>query len=601
MKTRILHILTILLITAGLNADLLENSSVISRSMGGCACPGDISSVALNPAMSLQSYQCTFSGSNYLLYDNARFNMLCYQQRFPESSLSILFARFQKDNIEIRQNLADEPKYTYDSEMAAILNYSLMLPLNIAAGINFKTYSIDIYNYKSNNPLGLDIGIYRNIFQSGEESKNRFSIGAGVAVSNFITPKLIMCEQSETYKTKSRISTEFKMTLSPHFNQNKASIDYDTLILNIDYIKNIMCGLEYKKGNYACRIGYNPDLAYKVSGGMGMYIGDIAINYSFTPFIDYGLHYLEMVYKFGEKVESEIQSEDIDEQRILINNTRSLYSKCYQEALSMIDEGKYEESVILLERIMPLEKENPKAKELIKICNTKISYGKIKAINTDFSNALNTNDIKSAYHQYFMVLDIDPFSVVSTDMNEKLRGPEIESKITRDTKDFYEQYVETIVKNIDKYLSKNNFDKAENEIIKLNLLEPRNKNTALYIFNLNEQKARYINSLMDDGLKYCEYNEYEKAYLCYKAAYKISGEKELQDKIRYVRVKYSTQNEIDTSQMLNHQKQYYQAALAFAKNESTATDLFTELKRANITYDFDLLETMLMKHAKIKP
>ena len=575
--------------------DILENPSVVSSSLGNILYIQDPASVVLNPVVCQTLPQSCFYASYMYLGDSTRYNCLVYSDRISEISYSILFSQIYDGNISIRENLIDEEQKTYSSKILGMVSLGYVLPLNIVIGGSVKTVYYDIYNTKSNIPLGLDIGAYKNVISFGNVLRNKVDIDLAISLSNIFGPVVKIGTYTEEYKLSPRVALNISATLFPRYNFKKELLLYDKTSLYCDFYSNPVnygVGLEYNRDKYFLRVGYNNKSYKKYSFGLGANFGSISLNYSFVPFYGVGLHSLDFTYFWGEKQEvTEQTPAELEDFLQVQKKAFRIAEKYLRDAEDLVKSKKYESALDLLSKIYPVSKDNKKITELIDIANNAILSTKISKIYADFVKASNIGDFISMYDCVLQAIDASPESNETKQMVDDFAKVQIPNSRIFVVNDKKSVAVNKMKQNIEKYVLDHEFEKAVYELKKLQHISYQD-----YLEQksfVDKEIKDYSVELVKKAMSFIKENKISLAYLCLKEAYRVSKDENVKLQLQEIQNKIKKPDLYDE---LYQKKLYYLACVYFATEDyQNAKNTFLQLRSLNPCFEFDLLEESLRK------
>jgi len=574
--------------------DILERPSVVSSSLGGVVYMSDPASVVLNPAVSRVVEQSCFYASYVYLGDSTRYNCLVYIDRFDKLSYSILFAQIYDDGIEIRKSIIDEGQTTYMSKILGMLSLGYVLPQNFVLGASLKTVYYDIYQTRSNIPVGFDVGVYKNIWSFGNVLRNQISFSGAFALNNILGPKVkIGSDNIEEYKLSTRFSLNISATLFPRYNFKKELLLYDKLSLFCDfYSQQTSFGVEYNKDKYFIRIGYNNKSFKNYSFGLGANFGSVSLNYSFVPFYDVGLHSLDFAYFWGEKQEIEQKTPaELEDFLQVQKKALRIAEKYLRDAEDLIKAKKYESALDLLYRVYPISNDNKKIVELIDIANNAIVSTKINKIYSDFIKASSIGDFISMYDCVLQAIEVSAESNETKQMVEEFAKVQIPNSRIFVVNDKKSVAVNKIKQNIQNYVLDHEFENAISELKKLQLISYQD-----YVEQksfVDKEIKEYSVELVKKAMNFIKEEKINLAYLSFKEAYRVSKDEDIQLQLKQLQNKIKKPDLYDE---LYQKKLYYLACVYFAVEDyANAKKTFLQLRILNPTFEFDLLEESLRK------
>ena len=573
--------------------DIMERPSVVSSSLGGVFYKQDPASVVLNPAATRIIQQSCFYASYMYLDNSTRYNCLVYVDRYDNLSYSILFSQLYDDDIIVRQSLTDEGFKTYASKILGMISLGYLLPYNFVLGGSLKTVYYDIYETKSNIPLGVDLGVYKNLFSYGNVLRNQIVISSALSLSNIFGPKVKIGSYTEKYPLSIRLSLNFMLTMFPRYNFKKELLLYDKLSLFCDfYSQQTSFGVEYNKDKYFIRIGYNNKSFKNYSFGLGANFGSVSLNYSFVPFYDVGLHSLDFAYFWGEKQEIEQKTPaELEDFLQVQKKALRIAEKYLRDAEDLIKAKKYESALDLLYRVYPISNDNKKIVELIDIANNAIVSTKINKIYSDFIKASSIGDFISMYDCVLQAIEVSAESNETKQMVEEFAKVQIPNSRIFVVNDKKSVAVNKIKQNIQNYVLDHEFENAISELKKLQLISYQD-----YVEQksfVDKEIKEYSVELVKKAMNFIKEEKINLAYLSFKEAYRVSKDEDIQLQLKQLQNKIKKPDLYDE---LYQKKLYYLACVYFAVEDyQNAKKTFLQLRVLNPIFEFDLLEESLRK------
>jgi hypothetical protein len=609
MKLLKLLILLVLLIPqfAGLTlliyaSDILERPSVVSNSLGGVFYKSDPACVSVNPVVCRTIEQSCFYASYMYINESTRYNSIVFIDRFENLSYSLSLSQIYDNDVEIRQSISDDGVKTYVNKIAGSFSLGYLLPMNIVLAGDIKTIYYDIYNTRSNIPVGLDLGVYKNMFSFGNLLRNKISFTGAVAVNNIFGPKIKFGNTTEEYKLSLRLSLNVSATLFPKYDFKKEVLLYDKISLFFDFSNYNSVGVEYNRDKYFLRFGYNNKSLKKYSFGLGANFGSISLNYSFVPFYGVGLHSLDFTYLWGEKEEIEEKTPaELEDFLQVQKKAFRIAEKYLRDAEDLVKAKKYESALDLLSKVYPVSKDNKKIVELIDIVNNAIVSTKISQIYSDYVKANSINDYISMYDCVLQAIDISPESNETKQMVDEFAKVQIPNSRIFVVNDKKSVAVSKMKQNIEKYVLEHEFEKATYELKKLQLISYQDyleqksfvdKEIKEYSVELVKKAMSFV-SAEGGSTSGRKENKINLAYLCLKEAYRVSKDENVKLQLQEIQNKIKKPDLYDE---LYQKKLYYLACVYFATEEyQNAKNTFLQLRSLNPYFEFDLLEESLRK------
>lgn len=581
-------------LTSTVFADIWTNTSVISRSLGDCFYPGDLSSIPLNPAGGRFIAGDQVSGSYYMLFDNARYNLLGYGKGDKDFYLSLLLTQLYRNGIEVRESLVDEPIYTYSSKTGFMVSLAKEIANVVVFGVSIKTLYYDIYETKSNYGYGLDIGVYKNFYSGGSVLRNSVNVDVGLSATNLIKPVVSLGDDKEIYNTTYRGSIIVNITLLPRYSFKEEKLYCDTLSLYGNCLdKSYSFGAEYKRDKYSFRAGYKNK---NMSLGFGLKWGDIILNYAYVPTADFILHSVDVVYFWGESIQLEKPADEITDFLEIQKKAERLYDRYLKEAEDLIREQKFDSAKQLIEKIMPMKSVLAEKKDTNELWTASVNgcmAQKLSRINNEYASAVSLGLFAEAFDKIISALETAPSETVTKQLISNIRSktvPQQQMNIIVKTK---KEWVSKVINNIWDALRVKDFDQAENELSKLAVLDSNEEYTLKHKSEIETQKKRYADDLVRKGLDFVSQDNYKDAYLYIKEAYRVTKDDTIELQLDAIVDRFSKPDLYDE---LYQKKMYLLACISYATDDLTKTiSTFYELKNINFAYDYNLLEDTLIR------
>jgi tetratricopeptide (TPR) repeat protein len=575
-------------------SDILERPSVVSNSLGGVFYKSDPACVSVNPVVCRTIEQSCFYASYMYINESTRYNSIVFIDRFENLSYSLSLSQIYDNDVEIRQSISDDGVKTYVNKIAGSFSLGYLLPMNIVLAGDIKTIYYDIYNTRSNIPVGLDLGVYKNMFSFGNLLRNKISFTGAVAVNNIFGPKIKFGNTTEEYKLSLRLSLNVSATLFPRYDFKKEVLLYDKISLFFDFSNYNSVGVEYNRDKYFLRFGYNDKSLKKYSFGLGANFGSISLNYSFVPFYGVGLHSLDFTYFWGEKEEIEEKTpSELDDFLQVQKKAFRIAEKYLRDAEDLIKAKKYESALDLLSKIYPISRDNKKIIELIDIANNAILSTKISKIYADFVKASSIGDFISMYDCVLQAVDVSPESNETKQMVDEFAKVQIPNSRIFVVNDKKSVAVNKMKQNIEKYVLDHEFDPATcgTELKKLQLVSYQD-----YLEQksfVDKEIKNYSVELVKKAMSFIKENKINLAYLCLKEAYRVSKDEDIKLQLQQIQNKIKKPDLYDE---LYQKKLYYLTCVYFAVDDKdNAKKTFLQLRSLNPCFEFDLLEESLKK------
>jgi len=531
-----------------LASSLLDNASVASLSMGKVLYSANLAGITENPASLLCVDSSQILGSYYVLDGSARYNVLGYSSRFDNWAIAGLISQLYRDGIEVRDSLTVNPlSTTYSSKIAGLVSFAGFLPESMGSimfGSSVKFLYYDIFNTQSKLGMGVDLGIYKKaMYVGGSTLQNRVSVDAGLSFLNVIPPVVEMGSERENYPFSVRGSIAMNVTISPRYNLEEKMLTYDKISIYFDVLSypglNAGIGGQYQWDGLKIRTGYNKD---GMSFGIGYGIEGFDFNYA-VLFRDFGqLHCIDMTYTFGGREER--NAEELEEFSRLQKKAERLYEKSYERGLNLVEQKGYTVAKDILMKVTPLVPSDNRVKQVLNLCEAKERNLELEKWQKDYA--------------------ADTIG-----------------------------YIVKVNQEIASAISKNDYDLAQKEYQKLDVLEKGKENTLAKRKEIDSAKSDYVDKLV---AKAVNLENSRDAYLILKEAYRISGDNGVLMQLNAMKEKYEKQVRKDVPARLYQDKLYLLSALSFAEDKpADARENFYQLKAVNSAYkNFDILEESLI-------
>lgn len=577
-----------------------DDSSVVGTSLGRTLYPYNLSGAISNPASLFCVDNSQVLGSYYILFDSARYNLIGYVQKESTFAIGIQAMQFYRDGIEVRTTYTLSPdSYTNSSQLGVITTYSQLLPSlfqidffkDMILGVNIKFLSSYMAGTQSILGIGGDIGIFKdNIIIFGTTLSNKFSLDGGISISNIVSPNL----QNETYPSNIKISLIPHYTLFPTYQIESSTLSYDEISGYIDIdntpIWNIGAGLQYRFLNLLyLRGGYRFD---DLTFGFGIKFENININYSFVP-KDYGtLHFIDVVYTFGNVKRDKVDAfEDVNN---LVKKAERIYERACRYSEELFANKDYDNAIKIITPSISLVPSNNKASDLLAL----FLQGKLDELN-NAKYALYTKEAEpsKAYQIIIDTADQDTTGNTAKLMFEDFKGKQLTDfqKLEINTTKY--QYLLKINKNVESMISIDDFKTASKELRKLETIDPESDNTSKYQKEVEKAKSDYIDKILNKAISYLQEKNYKNAYIFINEVSKLSPDNNILLQKAAIKTAYKNSIKQGTEQDLYQKKLYLLTAIKYAEGGTNKEikDMFWTLKIANAAYEYiDILEEQLI-------
>lgn len=585
----------------GLAIDIFDNSSVASLGIGKCLYPYNITGAFTSPAALMCVDRSQILGSYYLLFSGARYNLLGYGYRGEKFVFSGHVLQLYRDGIEVRTSFTETPdQLTYLSKIGGLFSFASLLDTliikDIMLGGSLKFLYYDIHNTQSNVGFGVDLGAYKKGWYTiGSTLNNRFSINAGISVLNVLSPSVQMGSAVETYPVNVIIPLAFNLTVFPRYDLKREQLIYDEISVFLDLFTspafNFGLGLQY---NYIdmlkFRVGYSQG---NITTGFGLEFENITINYAFS-LKDYGqLHFLDVVYAFGER---QVQkAEELEDYLTTQRKAERIYDKTCRQAEELIGKKEYEYAGKILQRAIPLKPQDEKATQLLSLCEKAALTEKMSNL---YKKCSEDTDSVSVYKKILTAINLDPIHQIPRTMLENFRTKEIPERQINEISGAKKEFIAKENGEISSALKNNEFEKANKECVKIILLEPESENTVRQKTEIDNAKKDFVEQLVRKAVEFQGVRNYRDAYLYMREAYKVSEDVGILAQTQAYKEAYLKENKPGLVKDLYQKKLYYLTAISFVEDKSAkeTRENFYQLKANNAAFEyFDFLENALLK------
>ncbi|MFA5858196.1 MAG: hypothetical protein WC955_03940 [Elusimicrobiota bacterium] len=599
LKPRVLTVAIIVLLSAHAYCSIFDNTSVTGKSIGGCYYPGDLSSTPLNPAGISSLLRPEVIGSYYLLFDNARFNYLGYANSLGNIKYSISACQLYRDNIEERSALTSMPTSAYFSQAGCLFTLAGIIH-GFGIGTSIKTSYYDYNGIQSNLCYGMDIGIYKPLFFTGNALRNMLAVNTGISALNILPPSSLGISGDTGFDVCTyRLSANASLSLFPRYNLKKELLSYDELKLFVDCLTGTQysCGLEYRKDMLFARIGYNAQYSGKYSLGLGFMFSDITLNYSFIPVEDTYLHALDMSYRWGTPEKLEEPSDELRDFLDVKQKAERLYGRYYRQASDFVKAGDYDAAIQYLEKIIPISPDKQDAKSMLELCKTSKNSRRLQELHAEYSNLMATKLFSDAFERVLCAVDISPGDMVTLNLLE-IRKTDISIEQLKIMDMLTTHFADKLNRRIIDYVHTKNYTAAELEYKKLEALEPYQENTGTKKRLIEGEKKNYTNEMVRTALNYVKDAKYPEAYLYLKEAYRISADDAVKAQMMSVYRNIPRPGLYDD---LYQKKLYYIAAISYTTDDiQKSVKTYYDLVNLNSAYPCEELESVLAKNKYIQ-
>ncbi|MEM5867386.1 MAG: hypothetical protein QXG39_05670 [Candidatus Aenigmatarchaeota archaeon] len=569
--------------------EFYEKISIAGNSLNGVVYH-DVGSVVLNPAVANYIDRSCFQAAYTYLGENIMFNSLAYYDKWFGINTSIILAQLYQSGIYVREGILDEGIPTSMNKIFGMISFSQSM-YGIDLGGSLKTVYYNIYDTKSNIPLGIDIGVGKKIFEAGSFLRNKLKLFSTVSVNNVLPMKVKIGSETETYQSKLRLSLNLSLSLFPRYNLKKELLLYDTVSVFYDYTGSSHFGLEYRKDKFYFRCGYTPLTFRKLSFGLGMNFSNITLDYAFLPFVNFGIHSLSFTYLWGETKEEKTSDEFED----FLQVQRKVYrivDKYLRETESLVKDKKYDSALQLVSKLYPLSKEYPKIAELINICKNAQEAQVTNQLYSQYTKYLQEKDFISCYDVVLELVDKMPESNITKQLVDEFNKKEIPTNVAVVITEKRNKFVEKIKTDIEESLTQNDFDQVDVLLKKLQLVSY--EENVVQTSYVRKVKTEYLTTLVKKAMQYYKEKNYVYSYFYFYIAKTLDKEdKSISMQIEQVKSKLKKP---DLYEELYCKKLFYLSCIHFALSEyQQAKQTFFELRSKYPQFDYSLLLESLRK------
>lgn len=390
----------------------------------------DMSVFYYNPSL-LAGLPCPeITGGYWFLFDNARYNFVGFSTRLKQHAFALAGTQVFRGNIEVRQNIDDEPELTQNNQMAVYGSYALgFRKLKASIGCNIK-YVYHKLHTQENSCVNFDAGLAKQLLTVGNPKGVNFRIDTGFVIQNFIQSlTLTGTDTGNELPQIMKLGAGISFTIFPRYNKNTNILTYDELTVACDIIRRenqnmFAVGAQYRLMNLIIlRAGYNNG----ITAGFGVNYQNYQLDYAFVPKDLAWFHKIGFTYRLkgivrtdGEITETKFK----DEFQEVYKKAGRLYEINYREAKQLMEGKNYDESLRLLNKTIPLKPgRNKKAFELLKVCQEAIkaiqqnkdsvltvqdNTGRIHDLVSSGVQSLNSGDFAEAYNYFYKAQKLAP-------------------------------------------------------------------------------------------------------------------------------------------------------------------------------------------------
>lgn len=564
---------------------------VAAASMGGTfvAIGNDVSVIYYNPALIGNLESNEVSANYWSLLADTRYMFLGISLQLSENTgFAISGTQLATDGIEVRQTLSDKGKKETASQNVINMAYGGYVEnLDLYYGIGIKYLYYNIVGY-SDSGGALDVGLYKRVKQW-----KKTAIDTGIVAQNIVNIPIKLKDDDENAPVIAKGGIGLTTFLFPKYSKQKDLLTYDKLTVGFDF------GTEdnefiYSFGGEYClydlilfRGGYSGEEA-NVGFGIKCYGFQFDYSYQFSE-VD-SINKIGFLYKWGGEKEqpkySKTQTITDDFQQVYQQANR-IYENSVRDSRNMIEANKLNEAITLLYRTIPLHPENnEEAKTLLQVAQQKQVATKTNEYLNKAQKLISQKKTVASYQETLKALQVAPNSNVKQFIDENYTN---NKKIATVKEEEIKRYENSINKAIQDY----DFEKAEQELKKLEVLSPDKINQ--YYQDIKIGKENLANQYIALARKEQANNNLTQAYRYFSEAEELIGNddaiRDLKNKIKKKIVK-SKENTFEDK--VYTEKLYYLSAISFANNNSKET--YEELESFNPTFKWnDILKQYLKK------
>jgi len=573
--------------------EFYEKISIAANSLSGVVYH-DVGSVVLNPAIANYIERSCFQAAYTYLGENIMFSSLGYYDNWFGVNTAITIAQLYHDNIYVRESILDEGIPTIMNKIFCMISFSQSL-YGIDLGGSLKTVYYNIYDTKSNIPLGIDIGVGKKIFETGSFLRNKLKVYTAFAVNNLLPIRVKIGSETETYQPKLRLSLNLSLSLFPRYNLKKELLLYDTVSVFYDYTGSSHFGLEYRKDKFYFRCGYTPLTFRKLSFGLGMNFSNITLDYAFLPFVNFGIHSLGFTYLWGE-VKEERTPDEFEDFLHIQKRTYRIVDKYLRETESLVKDKKYDFALQLVSKLYPLSKEYPKIAELMNICKNAQEAQVTNQLYSQYTKYLQEKDFISCYDVVLELVDKMSENNVTKQVVDEFNKKEMPTNVAVVITEKRNKFVEKIKSDIEESLNQNDFVHVDVLLKKLQLVSYEEYITQTSY--VQKVKTEYLTSLVKKAVQFYKERNYVYSYFCFYIAQTLDKEdKSISMQLEQVKTKLKKP---DLYEELYCKKLFYLSCIHFALSEyQQAKQTFFELRSKYPQFDYSLLLESLRKEKVI--
>ncbi len=590
----------------GRRASILDHGpGVAAQGMGEAFTAGgdDLSVINYNPSLLMTLDRSQVYGMHWFLFEGARYNFLGWAQLLESGAFAISATQLYRDDIEVRQNLADTPSRTSNSQVFLQGSYAGKYDrFHVNYGGTLRYFAYKLYDNSATAFAG-DFGVSRELYRSGTPMKHRYILSAGANAQNLVSTPLKLKEEAERISPLLRAGARGSATFFPRYSKEKDAFAFDLLSLELnlahtDSAARVLVGAEYFfRDRVFLRAGWNKN----ATAGFGFIWNDMRFDYAWIPSEFATLNQVSVLYKFGKEAERESQP-FADEFQSTFKKAQRIYERYYRDAVALVENRKYRTAADILFRTIPLKpKENSSALELYNTCQNAMISEKVGEHLSEAKEREARNDYPAAYAAILEALDASPQDrnlLIFMDVSQQVL-PSQKSKVDA----MADQFIIKVAARIDAALQGEDFLKAEGELKKIKALIPKSSRYESLANKIADLKQLYTQRILTQAIHHLQDDKPESAFDLYSAALRLNpDDPTIKDQKFLAQNLYTRTRKFTLKDKLYADKLYYNAAIAFATNEDAkAVQSLERLRSFNPVHDFieDLEVSMKDKRSSL--
>jgi len=569
--------------------------SASARGNAFSATGDDMSVFYYNPSLLVNLTSSEITGGHWFLFDNAVYNFVGFSTKLNRSAFALAGTQLYRGEIEVREQIDDEPILTQNSQTAIYGSYALKLwKLKTNLGINLKYIYQNIYT-QTNSCINLDAGFSKQLLLIGNPSGINLKVDTGLVMQNVLpsTSTYILTGSPAGNEVPQiiKLGIGFTITMSPRYNKKENLLTYDNLTFACDIIRrenqnDFAFGGQYRLINILfIRAGYNNG----ITAGVGIKYNDFQFDYAIVPGELSNFHKIGFTYR-PEKpavvLKQPTESEFKDEFQKVYKKARRIYDRYYRDALQLTEEKKYSEAAELLAKAIPLKpSENDDAKKLLAVCEQTISAIRTNVCVTNAQKCQNDGNLTMAYTEYLNAFNINPGDKGVLAAMDAICNQSSDT-VKSDIYQLKANYIQTTMDEINRNLTNKEFITAEKNLQLIILLTPISDEIKTLTDKITDKKDLEIFNLTKSGVQSAINNQFADADRYFYEAAKLSpSDSGINEQREMAKANYLKTRKFSLADKLYADKLYYLAAITFATGEDPS-ELLKELQNFNPVYDF---------------